>query len=114
MKMDRDVNADGTGKYALVNMREIKRIGGVKGHHNPDIAAALHTLELNGLIDYGQVGTESEFFVMKLKDKFSYRGLLGYMKGVELEPEPDYEYAKAILDMAGRAGPYSPFCKLPD
>lgn len=34
----------------LINMKEIERIGGVKGGHNPDITHALHILELNELL----------------------------------------------------------------
>jgi hypothetical protein len=37
---------------AAVDMTEIERIGGVKNGHNPDIAYALHILELNDLIKY--------------------------------------------------------------
>lgn len=111
MKMDRDLNADGKGKYALVKLRDMPPKGSERYYIAMSAMGALSDL---GMLDYGQVGTESEFFVMRLKDKFSYRGLLGYMKAIELEPEPDYEYAKAILNMVGRAGLYSPFCKLPD
>lgn len=115
MKMDRDVNTDGTGKYALIKLRNMPTGDDVLARQaNAEVHAALEVLNGHGMLDWGNVHSESEFFVMRLKDKFSYRGLLGYMKAIELESEPDFEYAKAILEMVGRAGPYSPFCKLPD
>ena len=112
MKLDRNETPDGGGKYALVNMREIRRIGGVA--RNPDIAEALRILELNGLLDYGNVGTAGEFFVMKLKDKFAYKGLMGYRAAVLQEDPADVDYAQDIHDMAVRAGPNNPNCKFPD
>lgn len=112
MKLDRNSSTDGTGKYAVVDLREIRRIGGVKHGHNPDIAAALHILETNGLIEYGGVGTENEFFVIKLKDCYAQNALNGYATTAHLDGEE--EYAAEVREMAFRAGPHSPFCKKPD
>lgn len=106
MKLDRNINQSGKGKYALVRLRGIE--AGSEAHK---LLWQLYDL---GVLDWGMVGDPDEFFVMKLKDKFSYRGLLGYMKGIELEETPEFEFAQAILDMAKRAGPNSPYCKIPD
>jgi len=108
MKLDRN---SGRGKYAIVNLREIERIGGVGVGHNPDIAHALRVLELNDLIEYGEVGTENEFFVIKLKDKHAAWGLSGYALSAVAD---DPEYAGEIQRLAARSGPNHPNCKAPD
>lgn len=111
MKLDRDINADKTGKYMLIKQRELRAL-------DPEdyLAAesALDVLRDLGVLDDSRTGDEGEFFVMRLKDKYTYRGLMGYLKAIELEEPMDGEYADAILDMAQRAGVNSPFCKLPD
>lgn len=112
MKLDRNESPDGSGKYALVNMREIRRLGGVA--KNPDIREALHILQINGLLDCGEVGTDREFFVMRLKDKYAYKGLMGYYNAVLQDDPADVDYAQDIRGMAERAGPYNPYCKRPD
>jgi hypothetical protein len=109
MKLDRNIN--GRGKYAIVNLREIERIGGVARGHNPDIAHALRILETNDLIEYGEVGTENEFFVIKLKDKNAAAGLAGYASKAQ---EDDPEYAYEVSELADRAGENHPNCKKPD
>lgn len=106
MKLDRNINQSGKGKYALIRLRGIE--AGSEAHR------MLKALEAMGHLDWGVVGEPDEFFVMKFKDKFSYRGLMGYYKAITLEDKPDFEYAEAIMDMAKRAGPHNPHCKLPD
>lgn len=117
MKMDHDIEGNGgRGKYALLLLRKLteyddgKTFGGV----SPKIAAALQVLEDAGIVDWGIVGTESEFFVMRLKDKYAYGGMVGYIREVEAGPFIDREYAAALRDMALRSGPHSKFCKEPD
>jgi hypothetical protein len=108
MRLDR--NAKGHGKYAVVNMREIERIGGKE--KNPDIAAALNLLELNGLIEYGEPHAENEFFVIKLKDAFAEAALDAYAEAAE--DAGHEEYAADVFDLANRASKNSPWCKEPD
>jgi hypothetical protein len=108
MKLDRN---NGRGKYAIVNLREIERIGGVSHGHNPDIAHALRILELNNLIEYGDVGSENEFFVIKLKDKYADAALARY---AAMASSDDAEYANDVAAMAARSGVHHPNCKQPD
>jgi hypothetical protein len=75
MKLDRNVNPDGTGKYALVNFRKAKAL-------TPD-AAVRFDIALGELMDLGVVtlGNESpgdQFFVMKYKDRFTCDALRAY------------------------------------
>lgn len=111
MKLDRNNNPDGKGKYALVKLRNFPKQSQMTDREQ--VFAALDTLATFGMLDYGST-PETEFMVMRLKDKFSMRGLMGYHHAITLEEKPDMEYAQEILDMAHRAGPNNPFCKLPD
>lgn len=111
MKLDRNINSDGRGKYALLKLRALDNANGA------DLAAAgdaMQTLLQLGVLDWGNAGTESEFWLMRLKDKYAYKGLMGYFRAVTDDEKPDLEYAQELLDMAKRAGPFSPWCKTPD
>lgn len=109
MKLDR---TNGRGKYAIVNLREIERIGGIAHGHNPDIAHALRILETNDLIEYGEVGTENEFFVIKLKDRYARCALHAYAD--EARRDQNTEYSDDVTEMALRSGTHHPHCKRPD
>ncbi len=112
MKMDRNIPGNrGLGKYALVKLRNMPKEGDA---NEPEVRAAISTLIKHDLWDWGIVGTPAEFMVMRLKDKYAYRGLMGYYKAIILEDDVDDEYAQEILDMAKRAGPNSQWCKKPD
>ena len=119
MKLDRNINGNRRGKYALLKLRRLTEIeawdgGDGEALDRQAVIDAIALLERAGILDWGYAGTDGEFMVMRLKDKHSYRGLMGYLKSIELDDEPDLEYAQEILDMAKRAGPNSPWCKRPD
>lgn len=105
MRLDRNINADGRGKYALVLMRKL--VGDIP----PDTAAALDLLQERGLLDFGEAYTEREFFVIRLKDRYAAEALEAYANEAG---KADSEYADEIREMADRAGPASRFCKVPD
>jgi hypothetical protein len=86
MKMDRNINPDGRGKYAVLNLRTNR-------------------------IEWGCVGDEDEFFLIKLKDRNAKAALLAYADAIA---ERDPEFAAEVRQIAQRAGPDSPFCKDPD
>lgn len=111
MKFDRSLNADGLGKYALLKLRNYPKPD-APGRESVD--QALSVLSQAGMLDMGYVGTESEFFLMRLKDKYSLKALLAYQRAVCDDEPTDTEYAQEILDMANRAGPNSQWCKKPD
>jgi len=87
MRLERNINADGFGKYSLVN-------------HKKD-----------GELEHGMPGTKDEFFVIKLKDLHAKAALLAYAKSAEFY---DSEYAADIRDLAARAGRDNVWCKFPD
>ena len=102
MKLDRNVNKDGRGKYALVRLRNIEK--------GSEAYGLLNRLEQLGHLDWGVVGQPDEFFVIKLRDKYAGAALRAYADAVQ----DDVQYAIQVLGVAARAGVQSPFCKEPD
>lgn len=106
MKLDRNENPVGTGKYALVNLRKL---------HGPGLpmeaTAAVQLLADLGVLEWGEVGSHDEFFVMKLKDVFSLEGLRGYAAAAD---GIDDEWAAEVRELTNRAGINCPWCKHPD
>ena len=114
MKLDRNVNADGRGKYGLIKNRRIREIieehGIADGTATAAVRNALRTLESFGIIDWGDAGTPSEFFVIRLRDIHARAALMAYADDAGDDPE----YRKDVRDLAFRSGSESPFCKKPD
>jgi hypothetical protein len=107
MKLDRDIPENkGRGKYALLLLRTLE-----EKRKQPEIRAALETLEKAGVIDFSPAGSPGEFFVIRLKDRYAWHALEAYANEAGKD---DVEYADAIRDLADRAGEHSAFCKRPD
>lgn len=87
MKLDRNINPDGQGKYELRNLRTGQVV-----------------------TDCG-VGEEHEFFVIMLKDVAAGVALEHYADAIE---PFDREWAEEVRKLADRAGLLSRFCKVPD
>ncbi len=114
MKLDRNIEGnEGRGKYALLLLRDLRNFESQEtfGGLAPEIANAIQVLENAGIIDWGNAETESEFFVIRLKDRFAQDALHAYADAARGH---DSEYAAEIDRMASRAGGASPFCKIPD
>lgn len=105
MKLDRNINNDGRGKYLLVNLRNLAHRDTTK------VMAALEVLKEAGILETDAAGDPNEFFVMKLKDINAPGGLAGYADKAE---ETDPEWAEEVRSLLQRAGEKSPYCKLPD
>lgn len=91
MKLDRNINTDGSGKYALVKMRSLNVSS------DGDVHNAFRLLVENGLIHFGNEGPGEQFFVMKYKDMFTVSGLEGYATAVILEAgkvENEHNFSK--------------------
>ena len=86
MRLIRNTSPDGACKYALIDNRT------------------------GGFIE-ATPGSDEEFFVIKLKDRFSQAALRAY---AEAAREFDPEYAGEVDELADRAGPNHRLCKLPD
>src|ERR1700739_1538607 len=100
MKLDR--NLGDLGKYALILVRKLPALG------NPaddpfgraragSIWAAIRLVDREGLIDWGPPGSDSEFFVMRLKDRHSHRGLNSYAD--DALATGDKEYSQQVFEM---------------
>lgn len=105
MKMDRNINANGAGKYILINVRKLPDAPSDVESLASLIKAAPHAVET------GPVGTSEEFFPIKLKDKHAAAALKAYADSIRFD---DPEFASEVDEMVLRAGPNSAFCKAPD
>jgi len=124
MKLDRNINGDGRGKYGLVNNRElIKRADEAKAYaasggapteselEAMKIVNAVSFLEAMGVIDWG-TESSNEFFVIKLKDKYA-GGALHTYAGYAVR-DGEIEYGQEVMALARRSGEFHPNCKKPD
>lgn len=114
MKLDRNMTETGLGKYALLKLRKLKDFT------DPDdpfqevakpIADAIQTLEKAGILDWGN-SPETEFFVIRLKDKYGRCALHAYAE--EAWRDGDTEFAAEVGELANRSGLHHPLCKKPD
>lgn len=80
MKLDRNINTSGWGKYALVNMRKLGPMidGSQNTAENFKCIEAYYILKDNGFITEGNESPGDQFFVMKYKDKFTAPALHAY------------------------------------
>lgn len=114
MRLDRNINDNKRGKYALLKLRKLDEFTAIDDPFQEvakPIADAISTLEKAGIIDWGVEGTESEFFVIKLRDVNAPAGLYAYGASAN---HTDSEYAGEVWALADRAGTNSQFCKKPD
>lgn len=104
MKLDRNDNPNGKGKYALVKLREIRS--------NPKTKPALaRAISKNpDCLDLGVRHSDGEFFVIRLKDKYAAAALEAYANAAQYDDE---EYAGQVYMLAERAKRH-PARKIPD
>ncbi len=85
MKLDRNINADGRGKYALIKLRTSPIQPGT----------GMATVDMKD-VDFGDT-PETDFFVIRLKDKYAAPALAAYA-GAAICDDP--EYAGQVYDLA--------------
>lgn len=99
MKLDRNTNRGGRGKYALVNIRKliptwdkVEAWDGEKKRTPSDptddelaIVFAFRTLLKAGIISLGNETPGDQFFVMKYKDQFTWPALAAYSEAAHEE-----------------------------
>lgn len=127
MKLDRNTNRGGRGKYALVNMRKlipiIEQMEAWDASQDPNrnrqpgptecnIAMCFEVLVEEGIITLGNETPGDQFFVMKYKDKFTAAGLHAYAEAVRraslfslstAESDSLMEYANEMFSQASAA-----------
>ena len=95
MQLDRNIEGnEGKGKYALIKMREIP------GNPQTPEELAQAIVENPQCIDFGTLGSDSEFFLIRLKDRYAEPALRAYAKAAQLL---DRQWGNAVMDMANRA-----------
>ncbi len=79
MKLDRNINPDGRGKYALIKLREL-------------------------YIDHGDT-PDTEFFVIRLKDKYAEAALRAYADAAIIDGESEWGLEVGALAAKAAAHP---------
>lgn len=77
MKLDRNINKDGRGKYALVNIRELDGFAA-----DSKVREAFEILRKHGVVTLGNESPGDQFFVMKYKDVFTAPALFAYARAI--------------------------------
>jgi ribulose-5-phosphate 4-epimerase/fuculose-1-phosphate aldolase len=77
MKLDRNINKDGRGKYALVNIRELDGFA-----EDSAVRNAFEILRKHGVVTLGNENPGQQFFVMKYKDRFTAPALFAYARAI--------------------------------
>ena len=101
MKLDRHINPDGTGKYALVKLRlltPLLRKGAAEiplTKSEERAVRAFAELVKGGYITLGNESPGDQFFVMKYKDQFTAPGLHAYAIAAEAEANRLDEHASS-------------------
>lgn len=98
MKLDRNINPDGRGKYALVLMRELKAI---EQEGDYSATSMVEALVKRGVVDHG--GDDRDFFVIRIKDRFAAPALAAYAMAAY---DFDQEYAMEVLNLAKKAAEF--------
>ncbi len=105
MQLDRNLNPDGKGKYALINLRKIPGFPKTP----QELAAAI--LANPECVEFGEPGTPNEFWLIKLKDRHARPALEAYADSAR---ETDPEFAVVVQELADRSGDRHVLCKEPD
>lgn len=96
MRLDRNITTPRRGKYALIKLRQ--------SHLEPTVVAAAlasgRPAEVEAhAIDFGDTD-ESDFFVIRLRDKYAANALHAYSASCRAD---DPEFSREILDLANKA-----------
>lgn len=106
MKLDRNINPNGIGKYALLLFRNLPTDPVGASQFND----ALKVLVSLGVMDFGNT-EDSEFFVIRLKDKYAAPALGAYVDAALADGQA--EWAKEVDALAAKAATH-PSKKQPD
>jgi hypothetical protein len=105
MKLDRNTTNPKRGKYALIKLRDVTEI-----KSEPSGSGSHVTVWPHSAVDFGDT-EDSDFFVIRLKDKYAARALREYAAAAMSDGET--EYADEILKLADDAA-FHPNRRRPD
>jgi hypothetical protein len=111
VKLDRNIEGGHGNKYGLIKNRRLEELRDAGGHLPDPIGEALLVLAAAGVLDWGCT-PETEFFAIRLKDKYAGAGLDGYAHAACVAG--DLEYSREVGALAKRSGLRHPHCKKPD
>jgi hypothetical protein len=97
MKLDR--NTSGRGKYALIKLRNLAAL---PEKERDEMATMIDLMKERGIIDLGAT-PDTDFFVMRLKDKYAAAGLSAYAVAAFRD---DPEYCREVFALAKAAMDY--------
>ena len=100
MRLDRNTNPDGTGKYALIKLRLDPLIASVDVNQKGGPVDCLCVDKR--AVDIGST-PDTEFFVIRLKDKYAANALQAYAVSCKAE---DPEFSRDIKELAMKARRY--------
>lgn len=106
MKLDRNINKDSKGKYALIKLRGLNQTSFSPFQVTPD-GQEYFMIPVEA-VDFGNDG--DDFFVIRLKDKYAAPALVSYARACALD---DQEYSEEIAELA-RIAACHPLKKMPD
>lgn len=87
MQLDRNVNSTGRGKYALILLRKTP-------HSIPELKRVCRKNKI--ALDLGMAGTNKEFFVIRLRDKYAPAALTAYAQAAAAD---DPQWAEEIIGL---------------
>jgi len=95
MKLDRNITNPRRGKYALIKLREAT-LTPLNSTAGPDGKLVVNEYSVEAKhVDFGDT-EDSDFFVIRLKDKYAVKALLAYAAAAALD---DPEYANEIREL---------------
>lgn len=97
MKLDR--NTQGRGKYALIKLRSLAAL---PEKQRDEIATMIDLMKESGVVDLGDT-PETDFFTIRLKDKYAAAALSSYATAAYRE---DPEYAGEVFALAKASAEY--------
>ena len=106
MKLIRNVQNGGIGKYLVINVTKLDQVPTSIEELITQIKLHPESVHLNA-----REGNREECFVIKLKDQYARAALVAYAESAYRD---DPEYSEEVRSLACRAGLFSPWCKRPD
>ena len=104
MKLDRNITNPRRGKYALIKLRDVSEIKTEPSGSGSHVIVWPHSA-----VDFGDT-EDSDFFVIRLKDKYAAKALKAYAEAAAAD---DTEYADEVYALALKASEH-PNRKIPD
>lgn len=109
MKLDRNLNENGMGKYALIKLRVAMPTPVAQNASVQGVLTPTHYEVPADAVDFGNTD-DTDFFVIRLKDKYAAEALRAY---ADQAAKDDPEYGREVFQLAVKALNH-PNRRLPD